>query len=370
MRPSTERLAALLQGPQVTYGCRVEAWYGGRMTAESVPVVDGRAKFTAGVIETVEVTLTVPVDQYAPLTDPTHPLAAYGQRLRLFIDVVGPTGEVETTPLGWFRIETSDPAGDFIEIKARDLGVEIERARLVTPRTVLMNFPTTELEEPYSIDDALLVLLLGIVPLAVLDVFPQTTGTVYCDRDRYEKVQELLTAAGAWARIDMSGAFVARLSAGLETQTPDLTLTDGVGGTLTDLKSGVNASKGFNACIAQGVAVDGAPVYGGAYIKEGPMAWPLGTDTDSAYGANPGFYFSPLLKKVADCRRAAESTLKRWTLGANGTFAVTCAPDPRLETYDAVSLVKGDISRTGLTQSIDLPLTATSGHMEITGVLL
>lgn len=369
MRPASERLAALLAGPQVTYGCRAEAWYGGKLTAESVPVFTGRARFTAGPIETVEVTLSVPVDQYEPLTEPDHPLAAYGQRLRLFIDIVGPTGEVETTPLGWFRIESSLPAGDFIDIVARDLSVEIQRARLTTPRTVVFS-SSTSAEDDYPISDAIILLLIGLIPVAFLDDLPIVGGSVYCDRDRYAKVQELLTTAGAWARVDASGAFTTRLAAGLEEQTPTLTLADGVSGTLTDLKPSANASAGFNACIVQGVAPNGAPVYGGAYLKDGPMAWPIGNATDSAYGTNPGFFFSPLLRKVADCRRTAESLMRRWNLGASGTFTASCAPDPRLETYDAIRVVKGSVDRTGLIQAIDLPLTATSGQMEISGVLL
>lgn len=379
MRPHTERLAHLLEGPEVAYGCRAESWYGGELLADNLPVVDGGVTSTADVIDTAELSLSVPYAGEFDLSDPLNPLGAYGQRTRLSIVVggEGDGGPPEVVPVGWFRNMPSEPAGGSLDLKGRDLSVELERARLVTP--VQLTAPTstnpaTELFDPAL---ALTYLVTGILPVAVLDGLPDLAGALYVMRDRKQGIVDLLQAVSGTATVDVSGALVVRAVPDLSDPDPVLTFTDGVGdlprgrvGTLIELRPEANDSRGYNACIVQGVTAEGAPVYGGAFVDEGPMAWPVQEDVVSPFGANPGYFHSPLLRTVAACRDAAGSILAGWMLGANGSFTASCAPDPRLEVNDVVQLNKGTDEFLGLVTSVYLPATATSGPMTFSGVLL
>lgn len=379
MRPASDRFKALLEGPQVTYSCRAESWYAGELLADALPVETGTLTTTADVIDTHEVAASVPFQGEFDLSDPLNPLGAYGQRLRLFIDLTSASGEVESVALGWSRIVPSTPSSrGVMDLRARDLTLELERARLVTPlqltAPVSVN-PATELFDPAS---AIEYLVTGILPVAVLDALPDLAGALYVLRDRRQGLMDILQAVSATATVDVSGALVVTSVPDLTDPEPVLRFTDGYGadptsgdrGTLVELRPEANDSRGFNACIVQGVTAEGAPVYGGAYVTDGPMAWPVQPGVVSAYGANPGFFFSPLLRTVAGCIAAAKSMLAGWMLGANGSFTVEATPDPRLEVNDVVELSKGGTTYLGLVQQVALPLTATSGAMTFSGVLL
>lgn len=378
MRPVSDRFVSLLEGPQVTYSCRAESWYAGEQLTDALPVESGTHTTTADVIDTHEVAASVPFAGEFDLSDPLNPLGAYGQRVRVFIDLTGPSGEVESAALGWSRIMPSQLDNGVMDLRARDLSVEIERARLVTPvqlTTPVSANPATELFDPA---EALEYLLTGILPVAVLDALPDLAGALYVMRDRRQGVMDILQAVSGTASVDVSGAFVITSVPDLTDPDSVLSFTDGYGadptsgdkGTLVDLRPEANDSRGYNACIVQGVTAEGAPVYGGAFVEDGPMAWPVQPDVVSAYGANPGFFFSPLLRTVDGCKAAARSKLAGWMLGANGSFTVEAAPDPRLEVNDVVDLTKGGNTYQGLVQQVTLPLTAESGPMTFSGVLL
>lgn len=370
MRPHTERLAHLLAGPGVTVSTRAESWYGGDLLHEGIPVESGAVVWTADVIDTADVALSVPYSTEFDLPVTENPLGAYGQRVRLLYEVATPSGDVETTPLGWFRIEPSETSGGVLQLDARDLTLEIERARLVTP--VQLTFPTSTNPATQTFDPAAAIkhLVNGVLPVAVLDNLDDLAGALYASRDRRQAVEDILLACSGTAGVDVSGAFVVTTVPDLSDPEPVLTFTDQADGTVTELRPEVDASRGFNACIVQGVTAEGAPVYGGAFVTDGPMAWPVQDGVVSPYGANPGFFFSPLLRTVAACTAAAQSMLSRWVLGAAGTFTVEAAPDPRLEINDVVLVVSRGVERVGIVQELRLPLTATSGSMTFTGALL
>lgn len=369
MRPHTERLVDLLEGPQVSYRCRAESWYAGDLLTDQLPVTDGGLTSTADVIDTEEAVLSVPFAGEFDLSDPLNPIGAYGQRLRLFIEVGAlDDGKPESIPLGWFRNMPSTPTAGVMDLHARDVAVDIERARLVTP--LQLTAPTSANPATEAFDPTLAInyLVTGILPVAVVDELPDLHGALYVLRDRKQGIIDILQAVSATATVDVSGAFVVSSVPDLDDPDPVLIFTDEK--TLIELRPEANDSRGYNACIVQGVTDEGAPVYGGAFVAEGPMAWPVQPDVVSAYGANPGFFYSPLLRTVSGCQAAAQSILNGWMLGANGSFTASSAPDPRLEKNDVVLLRKGGAEYLALVQSVYLPLTASSGPMTFSGVLL
>lgn len=369
MRPGSAELAAALQGPVVKWEARVESWYGGERLSRALPLVGGSITWNDGTVETAEGTLTVAIGR-DDVRDFRHPVAAYGQRLRPIIDVTTVTGRVESCPLGWFPIDRTVPESGLAEVSIRDVGVLIERAKAVTPGVVLYAGPSfsTDLPLHYLIGFG----IGGIVSFKLLDEFDPVAATSWLIRDRMDWLRETLVAYAGYARPDISGALLLMSTDRYDTRVPVMTLTDGANGTLVDLDTLPDASAGHNAWIAEGTSDQGEPLYGGAFITDGPMAWPVQSDraVDSPYGARPAFLTSPQLTTHERCIRAARSQMRVEVEGRAGAFTATAAPDPRLETNDVVNLVKDGQRRLGRVKSLTLPLVVGDGPMTLEGVLL
>lgn len=372
-RPHDPALADALQGPVVEWSTRVESWYAGERLHDDLPVVGGTIKWDAtNVIETAEGSVEVPLGDLGPIRAHDHPLNAYGQVLRPINVLRTAGGRTFETPLGWHRIRTTPNVQDSVATASlRDLSVLVEWARTITPTQY--GFPNTAdpADFDWPADQALMWILTGILAIRPLDALDSIKGGVYAWRDRYAAVGEVLTAASAYARVDESGTFVMMSADRLNDLTPELTLSDGDEGTLIELRPDENASKGYNACIVEGLSPEGAPIYGADYLTTGPMAWPVLPMSRTPYGARPGFFASPLLRTPDACIRAARTILRRWMQGSEGTFEVDAVPDPRYTPNTVVNLVQGDEPPAlGRVLTVELPMTVNDGPMKLTGVLL
>lgn len=358
-------LPALLRGPVLRYETVVDAWRDGVLELGGVPITGGRVRWTSALVERAEVSLSVPATAELTPDGPYHPLAPYGQEVAISARVEGPNG-APVVPLGRFRITTPpERSGDTLELGARDLGVNIERARLVSPTAY---GPLTSTSPDAGRRGHMNDLLANVLPV-FYEAPDAPLGAILTPlRDRLAALEEMLEAWGAVATFDPSGALVVR-------QAPDparplaLTLTDGADGTVVAVDLNPAPATDYNACVAQGTDAAGGTVWGGAYVTSGPMAWP-NTDPASQYGMNPGFYASPLLRTPNQCADAARTILDRWQRGANGTVAVEAGPDPRLEVGDKVRVVKGGRAYDAELTTVELPLTAADGPMRLEGAIL
>lgn len=369
MRPYTAELDALLKGPVVSYGCRVEAWRNGVLLG-TAPIESGSITWKSGVIETAEQKLGVPADREWKPTGPVHPLAPYGQRLRTMATITGPGphGAVYEIPLGWSQITKSPTSNGTVDVTARDLGVVIERARTTVPYQ--LGYPGRPAGQSSTAVAAVADLLTAVCPFWPRPDLPTAyMPQLFVSRDRYAGLQEILTAWPAVARFDEAGVLDIRRAPSAGRLDPVMSFTDGRAGTIVEISTEPVESNAYNACVVLWTDSHGRPRRTGEWVRSGPMAWPSNNGITSVYGYNPGFYASPLIHNEAQALAAAKATLTRWQRGTAGSFKISAAPDPRLQVGDPITVTAGDVSGVGVVSEVTLPLTADGGSMSVGGEL-
>ena len=337
-----------------TMQIRAESWRDGELLSDDVPVADGGEERDQSLTVPERITLTVPRrdrgTDWSPI-GPDHPLAAYGQQLRISYGVdVG--GGFEWINRGWFLITEATTDGDTVSVQAEGLLTLIQEAKFAAPFQPSGTLQSTvqALVEPALTVEVDSALVDRSVPVGM-----------QWDDDRIGALSEVLDAWPAVPRVTEDG--VLRIEPLATTGTPVLSLTDGAGGTVVRWLASSNRSGAATVVVARGEGAAGTQIQGVAY------------DTDTAsplrYGGPfsplpvPYFFTSPLLATVAQCRAAAATTLVRLRRSASRQLTVTMVPHPGLMTGDVVSLTGA-----GLTDApcmIDtLSLPYSPGEMRLT----
>lgn len=352
---STEALAVLQGDHEIEI--RAEAWLGGELIAEDIPVASGSEERDRSVAVPETVTLTVPRrDQgidWEPLT-PTDPLAAYGQQLRIDYGVVVGR-QVEWINRGWFLIDNVDTSDDTVSVTAHGLLSLIEEAKFVGPfqpsSTDTLASVARDLVEP-----ALTVLVDGTLTDRAV---PQG---IQWDTDRLGALREVLTAWPADARVTEDGYL--SIEPLTESGDPVLDLTDGTGGTVVRWQGTASRDGAFNAVVAQGEDANGAQLQGVAYDRIGTSPFRIGGPFSPL--TVPYFFYSPLLTTVAQCRSAAATTLLRLRRSASRKLSVTLVPHPGLVTGDIVSVTGAGLTTARcVIETMSLPYTPGEMHLTL-----
>lgn len=308
----------------------VESWRDGQLLAADVPVDTAQEETDRTLRVPERVTLTVPRqvagESWAPNREDS-PLTAAGQRLHVKLGVGLSLGQVEWFARGRFLIQDSQARGDQVDVAAVGMLALVDEAKLVSP---------------YQPTSGLIATLRGLVEpaLTVLVDSGLTDRTppagINYDSDRLGAVLELLDAWPADAAVDPEG-FLSVVPA-VQSMTPVLSLTDGVGGTVIRAAGGSTRADAANIVVARGVASDGSQVQGTAQIVTGPQRAggpfnPLPV---------PFFFSSPLLTSVAECNAAAATIAARKRRESAAAYRVEMVPHPGLQTGDVVSLTASD----------------------------
>lgn len=308
--------------------CYVDAWRGGVLLAEDVPVdsAEEEGDRTGRVPE--RVTFAVPrrdrgVD-WSPGTEEDHPLAANGQQLHVKLGI-----ESEVFARGRFLVHRTSVQDDVINVECRGLLQLIDEARLISPYqpTGTMASTLRGLVEP-----ALSIIVdAGLIDRAV------PTGINF-DEDRLGAVRELLDAWGADAYVTPDG-YLSVFTA-TQSSTPLFAVTSGVGGTVVTAVGESTREDAYNAVVARGTAADGGQVQG--------VAYDLSATGPKRYGGPfnplpvPYFFPSPLLTTVEQAGQAAATVLARLQRRGQRALEVTMVPNPTLQLGD-VGTVDGTL---------------------------
>ncbi|MGW0131886.1 hypothetical protein [Streptomyces sp. NPDC003299] len=313
-----------------TMRMRAESWLGGQLLAADIPVAGGSESRDRSLAVPERVTINVPRRDrgvtWDPGPDPAHPLASYGQMLRIDFGVDLP-GHTEWINRGWYLATDTDADGDTVTVTAAGLLQLIQEADLVAPF------------QPSSTDTLVTVTRALVEPALTVNVDSALTDRsvplgMQWDTERLGALAEVLDAWPADARVTEDGFLLVEPLT--DTGPPVLTLTDGVGGTVVRWQSNSTRDGAFNAVVAQGEASDGTQIQGVAYDQE--------PGSPFRYGGNfnplpvPYRFASPLLKTVTQCRDAAATTLKRLRRTAARRLKVTMVPHPGLVTGDVVAV--------------------------------
>lgn len=346
---------AVLTGSWVMH-TRVESWLGEEQLAEDVPISSGVEETDRSLSIPERVTITVPrIDRgvtWDASGDSGHPLAPFGQRLKVSIGVEIGNGVIEWLQRGWFLVTNSSTDADSVSVQAQGLLTLIDEARFVSPFQPSGTFKSTirSLVEPALTVDFDSSLTDRSVP-----------SNMSWDEDRLGGLQEILDAWPADAHVTPDG-YLAVVPA-TESTTVVGSLTNGLGGTVVHWGGASTRDDASSLVVARGQASDGSQVQGVAYELTGPTAF------GSSFNPLPvpTFFFSPLLTTNAQCRAAATSIVSRRRRSNGRRLMADAVPNPAYQVGDLISVTTDDLTdESCLIESLSIPLTPQSGSMQAT----
>lgn len=351
--------ATLTASHEVVTTC--DLWYGGRLVAASVPIVDGQLKSDGDADVRARLTLTVADATGDLVPDGTAGLSPLGGELHVRRGVRIPGGGVETVSLGWFRIQQAETdeayrpgrsggwvsGGASIDVEALDRMSAVDESRFLAASSPPRG--ATCLSEIRR-------LCRGLLPVAAFDVPDEAVpaGLVY-EESRVDAVAALAAALDCKAFAGPDGALNLRLVAPLD---PVWTFEGTPAGGLLRVSQVVSRDETYNAVVARGEADGNKPaVQAVAYdvTPSSPTRW------DGPFGRVPTFYSSPLIKSTAQARAAARSRMDSLIRGRERLFRIEAVPVPFLEPLDSVTVRTPRLEFTGQVVTVDMPLTADGG---------
>jgi hypothetical protein len=339
MRWVPDDVPALLAGPVIGWGSRVESWYNGARLHDDLPVATGEFTHT-DVLGSESVDLEVAAEP-GLLDDPDiGPLGKAGVQLRVVATVARPGGLPAEVPLGWFPIEEAAEGDDTIKVTAPGVLGPVAADRFLFPwSTHVAVYGEATITHTFA--QTLRRLCGKHVPILLDGVSDRLTPNMLWERERIDAVREVLDAWPAEGHIDPSGVLLVSPPADIDGPAV-LDLADGVNGTVARALPSTGEQSLFNVCVATGRGnaptedfVAGYRIAAVSEITSGVRR------PDGPMGRRPGFFHSDMLTNEGQCEAAAAAQLDRWQREAGKQLEVTCAVDPRIEPRDIIR-VNGD----------------------------
>jgi hypothetical protein len=339
---------------------RAESWLGDTLLADGIPIADGSESRDRSLNVPEQVSLTLPRRErgfdWSPGIDPTHPLAAFGQQLRIDygIDVAG--GQTEWINRGWFLITESSTDNDTVSVTCSGLLSLIDEAKLVAPF------------QPSS-TDTLGTIIRALVEPALTTIFDGTLTDravpigMQWDDDRLGAVTEVLNAWPADMTVTEDGYLL--IGPVSDTGTPVLSLTDDrATGTVIQWQGGSSRDGAFNAVIAQGEDSAGNVLQGVVYDRDSASPYFYG-GAFSPFPV-PYSYQSSLLTTVSQCRSSAAATLKRLRRTSSRKLGISMVPHPGLVTGDIVAVTGAGLTAAPcVIESLSLPYSPSEMSLTV-----
>jgi len=362
MIPVSDRAVAVMNSSHIVQRIRCESWLDDTLLAADIPIINATERNDAGVMVPERVTLTVPhhdgLTKYNPYFE-DHPLAAYGQRLKIEVGLDIGHGDVEWIQRGWFLIQQSEPQGSVVNVTATGLLTLVHEARFSSPYNPSGTFSAT---------------VSSLIEPALTAEFSNLTdrnvpNSMAWDEDRLAGLKELIDAWPAEMIVDPQGVLQVS-DPDTVNEIPVATLTMAEGGTAIDISGSTTRDGAYTHVVARGYDANGAIVQGVAFdtttgaLRYGGPFNSLGV---------PFFFFSPLLNTVGECRKAARTVLRRLRRNAARRFSVEAVPNYALQISDAVLLPQSedvpDGPHTCIIDVLNLPLHATGSMTMVVRVI-
>ena len=343
-----------------TVDTTVESWLGTRYLGR-VPVEDGSVSWDSTQQVQGSLSLTVPrvgaADEgedwrdWDP-ADPEHPLATYGQVLRVSRTISSlVTGEWWTDQLGRFLITSVDPGPSTVRVTGKSLMQRLEEDRLTSPTSPLWN--GTLASEIRRLVGA----RMGVVIHPALA--DRWCPSMSWGESRIDAVYEIAQAWPASLREGGDGILHVGPPVAAPTARPGLRLSDGQDGTVVGVSSQVSRDKIYNRVVVRGQDGhdEGAPAFQAvADQRTGPMR------TNGPYGAVTRFFSSPLITSQAQAQKAAETMLAD-AMRKKVKIPIEHVPDPRVALDVDIEVVARPVLSAepktlwGLVAAYEVPLT-------------
>lgn len=298
---------------------------------EELDVISGAVTVDRGQAVRRTANVTVPDTSFIPRTASAQ-LLIYGARLRIERGIRHASGELETVPIFWGRIDgvDGDPDTGPVDIKASGLEAIVADDKFTTAYST---------RDGVSAVTAITGLIQQAIPSAVVvsRIVDQNIGvrTWDVESDRWAAVQECATAVGAECYADADGQFVI-------AELPDLTsapinwqVDSGEGGALISANRGYSREGMYNMVVATGENTEeNVPPVTGIAADEDPLS---PTYIYGSFGRVPRFYSSSTLTTL-NLAQGAANKLLRDSLKPNATADLSSLPNPLLEPGDILRI--------------------------------
>ncbi|WP_432157766.1 MULTISPECIES: DUF5047 domain-containing protein [unclassified Streptomyces] len=333
----------------------MDAYYGGVLTAASLPIVSGTVTVDRGSKTRRTLSLTVADPTYIPW-DATDPLAAYGQQLVVSRGIRFSNGSEEWVPLGTFRI--NEPGGDVHLGPVTVTGASMECAVIDDAFQV----PSTTRGLGGCVDAITALIRESLPDATVVNSTADSRNPLVAvanwdaGNDRWDAVVQIATAMQAEIYVDAQNRFVIADLPDLINGPVAWDVAEGEGGTLVSAARSMPRSGVYNAVVASGenTALGTAPVSATAKDTDplSPTRW------GGPFGKVTKFISSSLWTTTGACQAAAEYELFD-AVAPSVRESVDSLPNPALEGNDIVRLIRAGRKTRALVQSLTIPLTPT-----------
>lgn len=326
---------------------QVDAWRGGALLVEDLPISGGEVSVDAGSQVRRTLSLTVADPGLDPGTDPLAPLAPFGSELVVKRGIRFPNGTVEWAPLGTFRIQEAQTSasGKAVNITGADRGAALQDARFTSVMaSVTANTIPAEIAR-------LITAVLPGVTVTNLTGSTAATPAVYWEQDRWAAIDELAKAIGASVYFAPDGNAVIAKTPSI-SDAPVWWVDAGESGVMVEAEMKLTREQTYNGVVASGENGDTAPVT--ATVTDNDPASP--TLWGGPFGTKPYFYTSPLLTTTGQASSAATSLLNR-VRGMSRQLDLTSVPNPALEGGDVIRVrFPNGVVETHLVDALKVPL--------------
>ncbi|WP_256123227.1 DUF5047 domain-containing protein [Streptomyces sp. EN16] len=332
----------------------VSAMLGSLVTIPAVPVTDGAVTVDRGSKVRRSLSLTVADPKLLPWGE-ADPLAVYGQKLIVTRGIRFAGGQIESVPLGTFRI--NEPSGDTLYGPVTLTGQSSE-CYIIDDK-----FMAPASTRGYALCvDAMEYLIRQTLPDAVIVNATAGTRNPACaiatwdtGADRWDAVQQIALSMQAEMYVDALDRFVIADIPNVSTASVVWDIAEGEGGTLMSVARTMSRTTVYNAIVASGenTASGVAPVSAVAYDTNplSPTRW------GGPFGRVPKYISSALWVTTGACQAAADYALFDAT-ARNVQLSIAAIPNPALEAGDCLRISHTGRKELAIAQSFSIPLTA------------
>jgi len=264
-------------------------------------------------------------------------LSVYGAFLTIRRGIAYSSNDIETVPLGTFRIDEIEGDVDQgpVTITGKSYEAFLSDDKFTQPTTT---------RGYNAVSTAVGMLVTSSLPGMVIDTTrlvdaPIGVTTWDVEGDRFEAIQEVAKVAGAECFCDADGTFVVAPLPDLLNTLPVWEVAAGERGTLITASRGMSSAEVFNGVLARGENSE----------EDKPAVSSLVVDNDTSsptywggpFGKRPAFISSSTLTTVGACTAAATYELATRKL-PNATADLSSLPNPALEAGDVIRIVYSD----------------------------
>lgn len=303
---------------------------------EELPHIGGSVTVDRGSASRRTCSVTIPDVGRIPRTA-RDKLSVYGSYLTIRRGIAYSTSDIETVPLGTFRIDEIEGDVDAgpVTLQGKSFECYLADDKFTAPMTT---------RGYLAVSTAINMLVTTSMPSLVIDMtrlvdVPCGTTTWDVEGDRFEAIQEVARTAGAEVYCNADGTLVVAPLPDLLTTLPVWEVAAGERGTLISASRGMSSAEVFNACLARGENTE----------EDIPAVSSLVVDNDTSsptywggpFGHRPKFISSSTLTTVGACTAAATYELATAKL-PNATADLSSLPNPALEAGDVLRVVYSD----------------------------